>query len=124
MIALIAISSALAGAAIDRIVIAPMTHRHAGPPPFRTPEQDQKRREDMLARMTKELSLSDAQRASIDSVMRRTDSSFHAIRLEMQPRLTKVFTESRADIIARLDSTQRVKFAKDTLHRGRRGGGP
>ena len=65
----------------------------------------------MLDRMTKDLDLSASQRAGIDSVMQRSDSSLRAIRTEMQPRLKQVFQASRVEIEARLDSAQRVKFA-------------
>ena len=116
VIALIAVSSALAGAAVDRVVAQRMTHRHApggpGGPGRGSPEQDARRRSDMLDRMTKDLDLSASQRAGIDSVMQRSDSALRAIRTEMQPRLKQVFQGSRVEIEARLDSAQRVKFAK------------
>ena len=116
VIALIVVCSALAGAAIERIVFQRMVqHRpRAGPggPGRGSPEQDTRRRNDMMARLTKDLDLSATQRAGIDSVMKRTDSSLRAIRTEMQPRLQQVFQSSRAEIEARLDSAQRVKFVK------------
>lgn len=113
VIAVIVVCSALAGVAIDRVVFQRMIHRHppgSGGPGRSTPEQDTKRRNDMLDRMTTQLTLSTAQRSGIDSVMQRTDSSLRAIRAEMQPRLQQVFVASRSEIEARLDSTQRVKF--------------
>jgi hypothetical protein len=73
----------------------------------------------MLDRMERELALTSAQRAGLDSIFQRTDSSFRAIRREMQPRLQQVFESSRVEINARLDSAQRVKFAAM-----RRPGGP
>ena len=116
VIALIVVCSALAGAAIERIVFQRMAqHRPRGGPggPGRgSPEQDARRRNDLLARMTKDLDLSATQRAGIDSVMKRTDSSLRTIRTEMQPRLQQVFQSSRVEIEARLDSVQRVKFVK------------
>jgi len=77
-----------------------------------------RRRTQMLDRMTKELSLSPTQRAGLDSVFQRTDSSLRAIRRDMQPRLKQVFETSRAEMNARLDSAQRVKLA------GMKFGGP
>lgn len=122
VIALIVVCSALAGAAAERIVFQRvLRHRPAGGPggPGRgSPEQDTRRRNDLMDRMTKELDLSRAQRAGIDSVMMRTDSSLRAIRTEMQPRLQQVFQSSRAEIELRLDSAQRVKFIR-TLPQGR-----
>jgi hypothetical protein len=135
VIALVVICSALAGAALDRVAFLRMRRR----PPFgqggggpggpggpgRGPgrgsrEEDSRRRVEMLDRMTKDLSLTPAQRAGIDSVMQHTDSSLRAIRTEMQPRLTKVFEDSRTQILSRLDSTQRGKFDQMTPRRGRR----
>jgi hypothetical protein len=70
--------------------------------------------------MTKDLTLSTAQRAAIDSIMQRTDSSLRIVRSEMQPRLTAIFDSSRTQIAARLDSAQRVKFAQQRPTRERR----
>ena len=128
VIAAIVVGSAIAGAAIDRSV---MTHKRpdrasngggggggrGGRP---TPEQEVKRRQDMLDRMARDLSLTSAQRAGLDSIFQRSDSEFRAIRREMQPKLQAVFESSRNEINARLDSTQRVKFAAMR----RPGGGP
>jgi hypothetical protein len=114
VIAAVVVASAIAGAAVDRNVV--MRHareggggggRRGGPPP----EMEARRRTEMLDWMTKELSLSPAQRAGLDSVFQRTDSSLRAIRREMQPRLKQVFETSRAEMNARLDSTQRQKLA-------------
>jgi len=126
VIALVVLCSALAGAALDRAAMLHLRRRTGmGPPapngpPRATREQDARRRAEMLDHLTKDLSLSASQRAGIDSVMKRTDSSLRLIRTEMQPRLTKVFEESRADIFARLDSTQRAKFDEAMPRRGRR----
>jgi hypothetical protein len=82
------------------------------------PEQmDQRRRAQMLDRLTQELSLSSAQRAALDSIFQRTDSSLRAIRRATQPQIQQVFEKSHQDVYARLDSTQRVKF--DAMRRKR-----
>jgi hypothetical protein len=120
VIAAIVVGSGIAGAAIDRSVLTRGRPDRGREGPRRpTPEQEGRRRQDMLDRMSKELSLSNAQRAGLDSIFQRSDSSFRAIRREMQPRLQQVFESSRAEINARLDSAQRVKFASM-----RRPGGP
>jgi len=125
MIATVAIASAIAGAAIDRAMVVRRSH---GPPVARRSfqEQEDRRRSDMLDRMSKDLSLTATQRAGLDSVFRRTDSLLRAIRRETQPRVQQVFQQSREEIVARLDSTQRAKFS--TMRKNRvpdeyRGGG-
>jgi Spy/CpxP family protein refolding chaperone len=109
VIGAIVIGSVLAGAALDRAILVRQPHRPRG---MATPEQDARRRQGALDRMTKELDLSTTQRAAIDSIMQRTDSSLRLIRREMQPRLKQVFESSRAQIESRLDPEQRVKFAR------------
>jgi len=111
VIAAVVVASAIAGAAVEHAV---MQHRpfrdggwRGGPPP----EMEARRRGEMLDHMTRDLSLTPAQRAGIDSIFQRTDSSLRSIRREMQPRLREVFERSRVEINARLDSTQRAKFA-------------
>ena len=74
----------------------------------------------MLEHMTKDLSLTPAQRAGIDSIMQRTDSALRVVRGEMQPRLTQIFESSRVEIAARLDSAQKIKFAQQRSERRRR----
>ena len=116
VIALIVISSAIAGAALDHALRGQMRRRPPGSPGFGrgapSAERDAKRRAELLERMTKELGLNPSQRAGIDSVMQRTDSSLRVIRGEMEPRFKVVFDSSRAQIAARLDSAQRLQFAK------------
>jgi hypothetical protein len=125
VIASVVIASAIAGAAIDRALLVRRLH---GPeaPRRSFQEQEDRRRTEMLDRMTKDLTLTAAQRAGLDSIFRRTDSLLRAIRRETQPRVQQVFQQSREEINARLDSTQRAKFA--TIRKNRvpdeyRGGG-
>ena len=113
VIGAVVIASGIAGAAIDRSL---MMHRPAmrqdggrrGPPQA----LEQGRRNAMLDRMTKDLALTPAQRAGLDSIFQRTDSSLREIRRETQPRIQQVFERSKAEVNARLDSTQRAKFAQ------------
>ncbi|HEY2067292.1 MAG TPA: hypothetical protein VGG84_15160 [Gemmatimonadaceae bacterium] len=109
VIGAIVIGSALAGAGVDH-ALAPRSRRGHGGPPGSTPAQQAKRRQDMLERMTKELDLSTAQRAGIDSVLQRTDSALLKVRLETQPRVQHILESSRSEIRARLDTEQRKKF--------------
>lgn len=121
IIAAIAIGSAIAGAGIDRWVVTHSPRRgRGGPLSAQSPEAAARRRAEMLEHMTKDLSLTPAQRAGIDSIMQRTDSALRVVRGEMQPRLTAIFDSSRAEISARLDSAQRVKFEQQRAERRRR----
>ena len=119
VIAAIVVGSMIAGAGIDHWVTSRNTRPRRPPPGSLTPEEAAKRRAETLDRMTKDLALSPNQRAGIDSVMQRTDSALRVVRSEMQPRLRQIFDGSRAEISARLDSAQRVTFAKQPTKRRR-----
>ena len=111
VIGAVVIASGIAGAAIDRALI--MRNRPSRDGGGRPPDGgEQYRRTQMLDRMAADLSLTAAQRAGIDSIFQRTDSSLRAIRRETQPRIQQVFAQSKADVNARLDPAQREKFAK------------
>jgi len=111
VIGAVVIASGIAGAAIDRALIMRHAPRREGP--RRPPDiGEDRRRTEMLDRMATDLSLTAAQRAGLDSIFRRTDSSLRAIRRETQPRIQQVFAESKADVNARLDPAQREKFEK------------
>ena len=115
VIAAIVIGSAIAGAGLDRVVMTRGARHYRGGGTRSgemPPEMTARRRAAMLERMTKELNLTPPQRAGIDSIMQRTDSALRVVRGEMQPRLTQIFDGSRAEISARLDSTQREKFKR------------
>ena len=112
VIAAIAIGSAIAGAGIDRWAVTHAPRHPHGPTSTLSPEAAARRRAEMLERMTKDLGLSTVQRAGIDSIMQRTDSALRVVRGEMQPRLRQIFDASRAEISARLDSAQRITFAR------------
>jgi Spy/CpxP family protein refolding chaperone len=110
VIAAIVIGSALAGAGVDRWVVTHTPRRR--PASTLSPAEAAKRRAEILERMTKDLSLTGAQRAGIDSIMQRADSALRVVRGEMQPRFRQILDASRAEIAARLDSVQRIEFAK------------
>ena len=111
VIGALVIASGIAGAAIDRALI--MRNRPSREGPRRLPDGgEQRRRTEMLDRMATDLSLTAAQRAGIDSIFQRTDSSLRAIRRETQPRIQQVFEQSKRDVHARLDPAQREKFAR------------
>jgi Spy/CpxP family protein refolding chaperone len=124
IIGLIALCSALAGAAVERSVIQRVMAQRRPLPPFGPPrftrEADTRRRTDMLDRMTKDLTLTPTQRAGIDSVMQHSDSLLRGIRMEIQPRLEQVLANSRAAIDARLEPQQRVKYEAMVAERRQR----
>lgn len=111
VIVAIVIGSALAGAAVDHAVVLHNPRRFRPVPFGGTAKAAESRRNDMLERLTEELSLRPEQRAAIDSIMQRTDSVLRDLRLETQPRAQKVLDESRKQIESRLDSGQRATFA-------------
>ena len=111
VIGALVVASGIAGAAIDRALIMRRTPTRASGP--RLPDGgEQHRRTAMLDRMATDLSLTAAQRAGLDSIFRRTDSSLRAIQRETRPRIQQVFAQSKAEVNARLDPAQREKFAK------------
>ena len=112
VIAAIVVASAIAGAAIDRSVLAHKAPARSEGGRRSFQEEEDHRRVSMLDRMTKELALTPVQRAGLDSIFQRTDSSLRAIRRETQPRIQQVFERSKAEVNARLDSTQRERFAR------------
>ncbi len=121
VIGAIVLASGLAGAALDHR-LAPSGRRWSGSggPGRGSPEQDARRRREMLDRMTADLELSAPQRAGIDSVMQRTDSSLRAIRAQMQPRISTVFDRSRAEIATRLTDAQRARWSRNRHSGGAR----
>ncbi|MFL5620300.1 MAG: hypothetical protein ACJ79A_18145 [Gemmatimonadaceae bacterium] len=112
VIGALVIASAIAGAAIDRSLLARRMPQRAEAGRRSFQEQEDHRRTAMLDKMARDLSLTPAQRAGLDSIFQRTDSSLRAIRREMQPRIQQVFERSKDEVNARLDPAQREKFAK------------
>jgi hypothetical protein len=121
IIGVIALCSALAGAAVERSVIQKVIVPRRPLPALGagrfTREADTRRRSDMLDRMEKDLELTPTQRAGIDSVMQHSDSLLHDIRMEIQPRVEQVLANSRSAIDLRLEPEQRVKYEKMVAER-------
>ena len=124
VIAVLVVASAIAGAGIDRMLVTRgPRHGRGGPSSEESSSAAAaRRRAEMLGRMSRDLNLTPAQRVAVDSIMQRTDSALRVVRREMQPRLEQIYQSSRAEIAARLDSAQRVKFANRRPFR--RGGRP
>ena len=120
VIAVIVLCSALAGAAIDRAFMA-RGHRGRGASRL-TPEAEAKRRHEMVGHLAKDLGLNAAQKASVDSITQRTDSTMREIRRETQPRIQQTLEAWTAQVSALLDAGQRAKF--DRINAERRAHSP
>lgn len=121
VIGAIAVASAVAGAVVDRtFLVHPSRRGSHGGPGMGGPDHEARRRTVMLDRLDRDLALTPLQRQGIDSVIQRTDSSMRVIRREMQPRIEQVLQQSRTEIASRLDSVQRVKFARSSAERAQR----
>lgn len=110
VIVAVVIGSALAGAAIDHALMLRYPRRFRAAPLGGGPDAAARRRDDMLARLTRELTLQPAQRAAIDSIMRRTDSALREVRMQTQPQVQRILDGSRREIAGRLDSAQRARY--------------
>ena len=79
----------------------------------------------MLQRLDRELDLTAAQRARIDTVLTRREADLRALMSEARPRFEAIATRTRTEIQAVLTPAQQEKFAKITqqmdARRGRRG---
>lgn len=110
VIVAVVIGSALAGAAVDHAIVLRYPRRFQATLFTAAGDAAESRRTDMLERLTEELSLRPAQRAAIDSIMRRTDSVLRDVRQEMQPRVQQALDDSRRQIERHLDSGQLASF--------------
>jgi Spy/CpxP family protein refolding chaperone len=81
-----------------------------GPPPGPRPEV----KGWMLARLDRELDLTPAQHARIDTVLTRREADLRALMSEARPRFEAIATRTRSEIQAVLTPTQQEEFAKIT----------
>ncbi|MEP6686712.1 MAG: hypothetical protein ABJC36_00095 [Gemmatimonadales bacterium] len=92
-----------------------------GPPPGPPPEV----KGWMLDRLDRELDLTPAQHARIDTVLTRREADLRALMSEARPRFEAIATRTRTEIQTVLTPSQQQEFAKITqridAHRGRRG---
>jgi Spy/CpxP family protein refolding chaperone len=66
----------------------------------------------MLERLDRELNLTPAQHARIDSVLTRREADLHALMTQTRPRFDSIARRTRAEIQAVLTPAQRDEFAK------------
>jgi len=117
----------LAGAAVGFFVHHAMLRRGfpglaiGGPPPGPPPEM----KGWMLERLDRELDLTPAQHARIDTVLTRREADLRALMSEARPRFEAIATRTRSEIQAVLTPAQQEEFAKITkrmdARRNRRG---
>ena len=116
----------LAGAAVGFFVHHAMLRRGfpglaIGGPPGPPPEM----KGWMLSRLDRELDLTAAQHARIDTVLTRREADLRAMMSEARPRFEAIATRTRTEIQSVLTPTQQEKFAKITqrmdARRSRRG---
>ena len=114
LIAFVAIAGAVAGAAIDRVLV-----RHSGPvlvdttfhplsQALRVPTDADRRR--LREQLSQNLALTPAQDSIIDSIMNHRSGEFNALREELRPRVERLVTDVRADIEQVLTPAQRTRF--------------
>ena len=117
----------LAGAAVGFFVHHAMLRRGfpgwaiGGPPPGPPPEV----KGWMLERLDRDLDLTAAQHARIDTVLTRREADLRALMAEARPRFEAIATRTRTEIQSVLTPAQQEEFAKITqrmdARRGRRG---
>lgn len=116
----------LAGVIVDRSVLIPHrigrrpSSRNRSPWPMSQLSQD---------RFARDLSLTPAQRAKVDSIMSRQVARFRATRERIQPAMDSIFADTRAEVDSVLTPAQRDQlrsmraqneFGPDSLRRRRR----
>jgi len=114
LIAFVAIVGAVAGAAIDRVLM-----QHKGPAlvdttfhplsqALRVPTDADRRH--LREQLSQNLGLSAAQDRIIDSIMNHRSGEFNALREELRPRVERLVLDVRADIEQVLTPEQRTRF--------------
>ena len=105
----------LAGIAIGYFLHHALPWRH-GPPGFGVggppPGHPGAIKDRMLARLDRDLKLTPAQHATIDTVLTRREADLRALMAGTRPRFDSIAARTRSDIQAVLTSEQRDEFAK------------
>lgn len=113
----VSLASLLAGAALDRWYL----HERRGPPRRSAPPGEgrmpREARRSVSEVMARDLALTDAQRAQVDSIIRLQSAEMRAIMEEGRPRVDSVLLRTRAAIARVLTDDQRARF--DSLVKAR-----
>jgi|GEM_PF-3751028 len=125
IIAVALILGGLAGATFDRAFFRPsFTARSATPAdlPEPTPRNPNRPRTRYLDQLTRELDLTEAQRAQVDSLLRMQHERLRELRRETRARSAKIVEETRAEIFQILTPEQQETLrqrqaSQDTMPR-------
>ena len=118
---------ALAGVALDRLVLLPRgcvrlgggpTHGGPGLLHEQSPERQEATRQRFGARLARELELTPAQKIRVDSLLGRQMAELRNVRREVGPRLRQLMSSFRDSLDAVLTPAQRDKFREMRKRRG------
>lgn len=112
----VAISSAIVGAAVDRMSVRPRASAPALPDTgfhplssiLRSPTDNERRA--IRAKLATELGLSTDQAGVVDSILDAHATEFRQLREEIRPRVEHLTSAVRADVERVLTPTQRLKY--------------
>jgi hypothetical protein len=113
-IAIVALASALAGAAVDRaymnraLRLVGDTTFHPISSALRAPTPDDRKR--YLEELSRALSLNADQNRLVDSILTSRAGEFDAVRSEMRPRVDSLLRQVRGDVEAVLTPEQRERY--------------
>ncbi|HEX8848183.1 MAG TPA: hypothetical protein VF761_01490 [Gemmatimonadaceae bacterium] len=114
------LAGAATGVVVERRVLHPQWREARGG----RGEGGRERRDEMRARLAKELGLDSAQSAKIDSIFRRHRPALDSVRESMESRLSSVVAQTRREIDSVLTPEQREKMHERWEHESREHRGP
>jgi Spy/CpxP family protein refolding chaperone len=124
VIAAIIVASAVAGVAIDRVLLrspsAPTMLADTGFHPLssalRSPTPEERRR--LRSELSRQLGLTHAQDSAFDAIMMQRAGEFSALREEIRPRVERLVSDVRSDMEQVLTPAQRERFRRLQLRDG------
>jgi len=118
VITALVLASAIAGVALDRVLLRPMPQTpiladsgfHPLSSALRSPTPEDRRR--FRAELSRELVLSPAQDSALDAIMTQRAGEFSALREEIRPRVERLVADVRRDLEQVLTPDQRERFRR------------
>lgn len=112
------VASLIAGVAIDRLVLRPVTASPVFPDSgfhplssaLRSPTPSERQR--IRAQLSRELALTPAQDSAFDAIMMHRAGEFSALREEIRPRVERLVSDVRSDMEQVLTPEQRERFRR------------